>query len=68
MTFSPTYLGNALRAGESAVYYKYGLDVVVCWPRLWLLLPSSTQEELNKSRQKLDSSFIQLVALGDFSL
>lgn len=61
--FLPTYLGNALRAGESAVYYKYGLDAVVCWSRLWLLVPSSIQEELNKSRKKLDQ-LIQLVAWG----
>ena len=61
--FLPTSLGNAIRAGESAPYHKYGLDAVVCWPRLWLLLPVEVQEELSRSRQSLDR-LVKLVIWG----
>ncbi len=52
--FLPTSLGNAIKAGEDAPYYKYGLDALTCWTRLWLLLPVETQEDLSQARQQLD--------------
>jgi hypothetical protein len=33
---------------------KYGLDVVVCFPRLWLLLPTEVKGELSDARSRLN--------------
>ncbi len=35
----PTSLGNILRSRERSPERKYGMDAIVCWPRLWPLLP-----------------------------
>ncbi len=59
----PTKLGNILRMAETQPRHKYGLDAVVCWPRLWLLLPDSIQEQLSQSRQTLNGS-VELWAWG----
>jgi len=59
--FLPTSLGNALRSGEDAPYYKYGLDALTCWPRVWPLLPAEIQEDLSTSRQRLDSLVVLFI-------
>ena len=59
----PTSLGNILRAGETSPTHKYGLDAFVCWPRLWLLLPEVTRQELSTARQSL-MDFVELWAWG----
>jgi hypothetical protein len=46
----PTQLGNILRAAEDHCAAKYGLDAIICWPRLWLLLPEATKTELSQAR------------------
>ena len=63
--FMPTALGNVLRSAEVSPRKKYGLDAVVCWPRLWLLLPKDVQETLTESRQSLDNK-VELFAWGLF--
>ncbi len=50
----PTVLGNILCAAESAPRQRYGLDAVVCWPRLWLLVPPEARQALMESRRALD--------------
>lgn len=50
----PTRLGNILRAAEDRCAAKYGLDAIICWPRLWLLLPDSAKAELLATRDALN--------------
>jgi hypothetical protein len=51
----PTELGNILRAAEEKPKNKYGLDAVICFPRLWLLLPENVQTELSEARTQLNT-------------
>jgi hypothetical protein len=67
--YMPTSLGNVLKAAESIPFHKYGLDAVICWPRLWLLLPKETREILGAARQSLDKmvelwSWAIVISLG----
>ena len=50
----PTTLGNTLRARERTPERRYGLDAVVCWPRLWSLLPENVRSDLINARFSLD--------------
>jgi len=52
----PTPLGNILRAAELRSLDKYGLDAVICWPRLWLLLPESAKADLQAARAELNAA------------
>lgn len=51
----PTELGNILRASETKPEEKYGLNAVICWPRLWLLLPEEARSEISQARASLDT-------------
>jgi hypothetical protein len=50
----PTRLGDALRAAERRPYEKYGLDTVICWYRLWMLLPTEAKTDIAEARLELD--------------
>lgn len=51
----PTQLGNILRAAERRPLEKYGLESVICFPRLWLLLPNEVKTELTEARARLNT-------------
>jgi hypothetical protein len=59
--YLPTKTGNIMRAGERRPAEKYGLDAIVVWPRLWLLLPDGTRGELSQARSALDSAVAALI-------
>jgi hypothetical protein len=50
----PMRLGNILRASEDRCAQKYGLDAVICWSRLWLVLPEEVKAELSSARASLN--------------
>lgn len=52
----PTKLGNLLRAAETRPTEKYGLDAVICWSRLWLVLPEPVKKELQEARADLNTA------------
>jgi len=52
----PTRLGNTLRSYERRPAQKYGMDALVCWPHLWLLLPENAQKQLSAARENLDEA------------
>ncbi|WP_410676996.1 hypothetical protein [Amycolatopsis sp. cmx-4-68] len=59
--YLPTSVGNALLATSSIVADKYGLDSASTWPRLWLVLPQSTRDDLTAARASLDASVAAIV-------
>ncbi|MEO0769401.1 MAG: hypothetical protein AAFY72_08190, partial [Cyanobacteria bacterium J06649_4] len=52
----PTRFGNILRSMERLPLEKYGLDALLCWPRLWLLLPDSVKKELAEAQAELNNA------------
>lgn len=52
----PTRLGNILRAAERRPYHRYGLDAIICWPRLWLLLPEAVKKDLQAAQTELNNA------------
>ncbi|MBS1870223.1 MAG: hypothetical protein JSS99_11215 [Actinobacteria bacterium] len=52
----PTRLGNILRAAEDRPRQRYGLDPIIVWPRLWLVLSEERRTPLQESRAALDGT------------
>jgi hypothetical protein len=64
--FLPTRIGNILRAAERRPYDRYGLDAIICWPRLWLLLPETVRKELQEARTQINNGVRILAWSGLF--
>ena len=52
----PTRLGNILRTAERRPLKKYGLDPIICWSRLWFLLPEAARKDLQDARADLNNA------------
>jgi hypothetical protein len=52
----PTRLGNILRGAERRPTERYGLDSIVCWSRLWVLLPEAPRTDLSAARTDLNAA------------
>jgi hypothetical protein len=52
----PTRLGNILRGAERRPTEHYGLDAIVCWSRLWILLPEAPRTDLSAALTDLNSA------------
>lgn len=52
----PTRIGNIIRAGERRPAHWYGLDAVVVWPLLWLVLPAQVRADISRARTALDQT------------
>ena len=57
----PTRVGNVMRAAETRPIGKYGLDPVVVWPHLWLVLAEPARRELVAARRSLDLSIAAVI-------
>lgn len=66
--FMATRTGNILKAAEDRPRAKYGLDSVIVWPRLWLVMPDSARKELASARGSLDAAVAGSVWAGLFAV
>ncbi len=49
----PTRLGNVMRASEVYPFYRYGIDGITIWPRLYNFLPNNIKDDLEKINNQL---------------
>lgn len=57
----PTRVGNIIRGGERRPFYWYGLDAVIVWPQLWLVLPERVRADVTHAREQLDRAVAALI-------
>ncbi len=58
--FLPPRLGDILSNTENRPKRKYGLNSIIVWPSLWLVLPESTRAEITEARSHLNSAVVLL--------
>ncbi|MFJ9683267.1 hypothetical protein ACIRP2_35265 [Streptomyces sp. NPDC101194] len=54
----PTWMGDRLAGADVRVFAEYRLDLAVCWPRLWLVLPDEVRAELRIASGALDAAAV----------
>lgn len=59
----PTWMGDRIHATERVALDRYGLDLPFAWPRLWLLLPETTRNEVTA----VHATFASAVAAGTWA-
>ncbi|MER6380605.1 hypothetical protein [Streptomyces sp. NPDC001250] len=52
----PTWIGDRIAAVDRRVFENYDLDLSSAWPRLWLIVPQTTRDELGSAREGFDSA------------
>ncbi len=57
----PTLFGNLLRAAEEHPEIRYGLNAIVCWSRLYPLLPDVLRKLIDRARANLNESASLLI-------
>ena len=53
---TPTFTGDRLAGTAIRVRNQYGIDLVSCWMRLWVLFPEDVRAELRTARGRLDTA------------
>jgi hypothetical protein len=61
-----TRVGNVLRAAETRPDHRYGLNAVIVWPRMWLVLPDAARQELTSARASLDVAVAAVIWAAAF--
>ncbi|HET8662463.1 MAG TPA: hypothetical protein VFM55_26220 [Micromonosporaceae bacterium] len=56
-------MGDRIHAVERIALDRYGLDLAFAWPRLWLVLPGTTREEITAAH----AAFAGAVAIGTWA-
>lgn len=56
-----TYFGNIIHHITLRQKKWYGLDVAVCWPRLWLLLPEHVKKDISMNKSSIDQKIGTIV-------
>lgn len=59
----PTWMGDRMHAVERAALDRHGFDLTFAWPRLWLILPETTQTEIRAAH----AAFASAVAVGSWA-
>jgi hypothetical protein len=54
----PTWMGDRIHAAAAVARNRYGLDLVFCWPRLWLVLPDVSRSEINAAQRGFAAAMV----------
>ncbi|WP_204038683.1 hypothetical protein [Acrocarpospora phusangensis] len=64
----PTRLGNVLRAAEFYPLRRYGISLIMIWPRLHKILPRETAEDVEDARATMEFLLVLCLWLVGFAL
>ncbi len=60
---TPTWMGDRMCAVAEVARGRYGLDLPFVWPRLWLVMPAATRDEITAAH----AAFAAAVATGTWA-